>query len=55
MDWERGWPAKTALYFIYSKNLNFYGKEHKQRSYSSKVKYLKTYPDIIIKTLRLHH
>ena len=47
--------AKTALYFIYNKNLKFYGKGLQQRSYSSKVKYIKIYPDIMIKTSRLHH
>ena len=47
--------AKTALCFTYSKNLKFYGKRLQQRFYSSKVIYVKIYPDIMIKTLRLQH
>ena len=31
MRWERGWPKQ--LFFIYSKNLKFYGKGLQQRSY----------------------
>ena len=40
MRWERRWPKQLGL---------------QQRSYSSKVKYIKIYPDIMIKTSRLHH
>ena len=45
MRWERGWPKQLFTEKDFSKDL----------SYSSKVKYIKIYPDIMIKTSRFHH
>ena len=41
---------KTILCFDCCKHLKIYGK----KCYSSKVKYIKIYPDIMIKTEKLH-
>ena len=36
-------PKRRIVYFLYSRNLKFYGKGLQERSYSSKVKYKKIY------------
>ena len=44
----------SSIFYLYKKH-EILRKGLQQRSYSSKVKHIKIYPDIMIKTSRLHH
>ena len=55
MRWERGWPKQLYVLFIV-KTWNFTKRDfRKDLTYSSKVKYIKMYPDIMTKTSRSRH
>ena len=55
MRWERGWWKQLYVLFVV-KTWNFTERDFsKDLTYSSKVKYAKIFPDIIIKTSRLHY
>ena len=52
---ERGWSKQLYILFIV-KTWNFMERDFsKDLTYSSKVKYIKIYPDIMIKISRLHY
>ena len=52
---ERGWSKQLYILFIVQTR-NFTERDFKKDlTYSSKVKYIKIYPNIMIKTSRLHH
>ena len=55
MRWERGWSKQLYVLFVV-KTWNFTERDFREdTTYSSKVKYIKIYQDIMIKTSRLHH
>ena len=55
MRWGQGWP-KQLYVLVIVKTWNFTERSfYKDLTYSSKVKHIKIYPDIMIKTSRLHH
>ena len=55
MRCRRGWPKQKYILFII-KNQNFTEKDFsKDFTNSSKVKYMKMHPDIMMQTSKLHH
>ena len=55
MRWERNWSKQLYVLFVV-KTWNITEKGiSKDLTYSSKVKYIKIYQDIMVKTLRLYH
>ena len=55
MRWGQGWPKRLYVLVIV-KTWNFTERSfYKDLTYSSKVKHIKIYPDIMIKTSRFHH
>ena len=55
MHWEQSWSKQLYVLFVV-KTWNITERDiSKDLTYSSKMKYIKIYQDIMVKTLRSHH